>query len=596
MTTPIDSSLINGFDPVPRSALADVVGTPTPGNDSLEGTDGNDSINALEGNDTIQGLGGTDTLDGGPGNDTADYSKAAVEIAANLAINSAIGNGLVHQLFNFENLAGSALNDLLSGDDGPNLIDGRDGNDVLFGGLGGGPTGDTLIGGPGNDTLFGTGDDLTIDGGDGLDVLDLQGSTVSGNVFLDDDPTDDDFDDEGNFRNLLGDVLIRLNSVEVVIGSGMDEGLFGSNKANSLFGGAGRDTLEGFGGNDTLDGGPDIDNVNFTASPRAVNVDLGAGTATSNGETDVIRNVENVGGSLFNDRITGDDGANDLFGDAGNDTLIGGGGPDTLRGGLGIDTVIIPGRFNDFLFDDTDKLAIVITDPETQTVNVLDTEVIEFDDFTYRADNFQTTTRPDGTIEDGFFLDTSPFGTGNTGNIQLTEDVLSLGTEAVFDNFVGFYQIVDTDGGIDTDGDGQADLNPGDAGYAKAALQRAVDDFSLRGGSSGDPTKNTTADEFGDVVLAGGQLFAPFVIANGGALGPDDFILAEEAEDDGIFNDPADEFDDAVIYFPFIEANPDGAAHLRSLGNNVFGFEDLPSNLGISDNDFDDVIFQFNFI
>ncbi|WP_396135713.1 DUF4114 domain-containing protein [Chamaesiphon sp. OTE_20_metabat_361] len=42
-------------------------------------------------------------------------------------------------------------------------------------------------------------------------------------------------------------------------------------------------------------------------------------------------------------------------------------------------------------------------------------------------------------------------------------------------------------------------------------------------------------------------------------------------------------------------ANPDKASHLRSLGNNTFGFEDLPGNLGVSDNDFNDAVFQISF-
>ena len=52
-----------------------------------------------------------------------------------------------------------------------------------------------------------------------------------------------------------------------------------------------------------------------------------------------------------------------------------------------------------------------------------------------------------------------------------------------------------------------------------------------------------------------------------------------------------------VAYFSFGAANPDGAEHLRQLGDNVFGFEDLPGNLSrISDNDFNDGILAFTFI
>ena len=52
----------------------------------------------------------------------------------------------------------------------------------------------------------------------------------------------------------------------------------------------------------------------------------------------------------------------------------------------------------------------------------------------------------------------------------------------------------------------------------------------------------------------------------------------------------------AVAYFSFGNANPDGAEHLQNRGNNVFGFEDLPGNLGISDFDFNDSVFKFTFM
>ncbi|MEB3174006.1 MAG: DUF4114 domain-containing protein, partial [Cyanobacteriota bacterium] len=51
-----------------------------------------------------------------------------------------------------------------------------------------------------------------------------------------------------------------------------------------------------------------------------------------------------------------------------------------------------------------------------------------------------------------------------------------------------------------------------------------------------------------------------------------------------------------VAYFSFGAANPDGAEHLQSRGNQVFGFEDLPANLGVSDFDFNDAVFQITFL
>lgn len=205
-------------------------------------------------------------------------------------------------------------------------------------------------------------------------------------------------------------------------------------------------------------------------------------------------------------------------------------------------------------------------------------------------------TNSAGLISNTFAYDFTPAGADTQVTTRLTNDVLNLGVEAVFDNLVGLYEIVDINGGIDTNGDSVADLFPTDqAAYAEYAITNRVNAFSIRSGSSGDPNRNTTIEQFGDVILTGGRLYAPFVIANGGAAGFDGFINAENSESDGIFNDAADFTDDLVGYFAFSAANPDGVEHLRSLGSNIFGFEDLPNNLGISDNDFDDAIFQFNF-
>ncbi len=67
--------------------------------------------------------------------------------------------------------------------------------------------------------------------------------------------------------------------------------------------------------------------------------------------------------------------------------------------------------------------------------------------------------------------------------------------------------------------------------------------------------------------LLGGYLYAPFLIADG------DIDSLE-----GDFNQ---------VYFSFAQANSDQTEHIRSLGNNTFGFEDLANG---GDNDFDDML------
>ncbi|MEM6752873.1 MAG: hypothetical protein AAF630_07890, partial [Cyanobacteria bacterium P01_C01_bin.38] len=148
----------------------------------------------------------------------------------------------------------------------------------------------------------------------------------------------------------------------------------------------------------------------------------------------------------------------------------------------------------------------------------------------------------------GFAYSISGVAAGQEAKVSISEDILEL-SDAEFDNYVGFYEVVDGNGGVDTDGDGIADFNPGDEGYAKAALENAVEGFALRVG--GDTSDNTRASEF-DAVVQGGKFYAPFAIANAGDMTVADFLAANPD------NDAATSIDDQVAYFAFGEANPDG--------------------------------------
>ncbi|GEA28482.1 hypothetical protein MiAbW_03057 [Microcystis aeruginosa NIES-4325] len=192
------------------------------------------------------------------------------------------------------------------------------------------------------------------------------------------------------------------------------------------------------------------------------------------------------------------------------------------------------------------------------------------------------------------------------GSIQVTaiEEGLQQ-TGAFFNNVVGLYPVADDNGAVfdslDLDGDGNVTelIQPGQAGYARSALSQAVNNFFLRASGEG-ANQSTTAAEFGDVLLEGGRRYAPFVIANGGNLGESlqgsvQAFLTKNP--DNVAATLENYMSHEVAYFSFGSANPDGAEHLRSRGNNIFGFEDLPGNLpNISDNDFNDGILAFNFI
>ncbi|NEO25687.1 MAG: DUF4114 domain-containing protein [Kamptonema sp. SIO4C4] len=162
----------------------------------------------------------------------------------------------------------------------------------------------------------------------------------------------------------------------------------------------------------------------------------------------------------------------------------------------------------------------------------------------------------------------APIGTGLQGKSEYEFiDLRGLGTldaditvksEAKFFNTVGLYVVDNEAGQIDS-------LNPEDEGYAEAAIERALTDFG--------PDTTVSADLEG--------LLLPFIIANGTV---EDF-LTENPENSLISSEP-------IAYFPFMSANPDQTDHIRLLGDNLFGFEDLTNG---GDADYNDMVVQVTF-
>src|SRR5215468_3225408 len=135
-----------------------------------------------------------------------------------------------------------------------------------------------------------------------------------------------------------GEQYAGTNFDDTLNGNGGDDVLFGAGGNDTLNGGDGNDTLQGGAGADQLVGSAGIDTASYTDSRSAVTVSLATGTGSGgDAEGDTLAQIENLAGSVFDDSLTGDNGANVLTGNAGNDSLSGLGGDDILIGGAGAD-------------------------------------------------------------------------------------------------------------------------------------------------------------------------------------------------------------------------------------------------------------------
>jgi Ca2+-binding RTX toxin-like protein/glucose/arabinose dehydrogenase len=109
-----------------------------------------------------------------------------------------------------------------------------------------------------------------------------------------------------------------------------------------LFGGSGGDTLDGGPGADALIDGPGSDTADYSSSTAGVTVSLLTGLgAGGDAQGDVLTGIENIIGSVHDDVLTGDSGANMLAGGAGNDAYVVDNANDQVieNAGAGLDTI-----------------------------------------------------------------------------------------------------------------------------------------------------------------------------------------------------------------------------------------------------------------
>jgi Ca2+-binding RTX toxin-like protein len=356
------------------------------GDDILAGGEGNDILNGNEGNDALTGEAGSDTLDGDIGNDFLDGGENDDRLIGGAGNDTLKGGSRVEiqkigvdnqglPIFSDPQFFDDAGKDFLNGGEGYDLLNGEAGDDFLFGGS----DNDFLMGGEGNDILDGGTDTDTLNGEAGNDSL-IGGE---GNDILDGGTENDTLNGEAGNDSLIGgegnDILNGGTDADTLNGEAGSDSLMGGEGYDILNGGIDTDTLNGEAGNDSLygnsendllignagndliDGGTEIDTATYENSPAAVTVNIdetqnysnnstdpidiepdftiNSGTAKDGyGNTDTLKNLENIIGSEFADILIGNTSNNYIQGIAGNDLLIGNAGNDTLDGGSDIDT------------------------------------------------------------------------------------------------------------------------------------------------------------------------------------------------------------------------------------------------------------------
>jgi Ca2+-binding RTX toxin-like protein len=536
-TVTVDSAGTNISDAV-RQAIAEVAGTITNG-----GTDGNDT---LVGSDAVK-----DALFGGIGDDR---------------------------------LEGRAENDTLDGGSDDDTVLGEGGNDLIQGGTGS----DTLDGGDGDDT---------IESGEGIDNIVLG----AGKDVL-----------RGTAAELEGDLLqdFTIEDQIVVLGKSYEQiQITATANGNSILTSAGNNLLiltGEFSSSDfTVVSSGTGDALLTTISLDNKTAAFSLNPATNTFATGAVKSQLRLNLGRRSDRSLSEIGLFKVDDAAGN---IGGVAPDAANYlQVALDRAVIG-------FSSLKELPKDFATDAARTINLDEKSFYRF----YLAQNSTTDAVLGGkspltsinlssptslqiaaTGTDSYTLGWKDGGTDFSDlvvNAQLTTQLLPTGADlqakprseildfrnfdgqkinakftvnrkALYNNYVGFYEITDEQGTILDAATGKS-FTAESAGYALAAVKNRIAGIDLRVEDDGQAILNGSFD--------GGKLFAPFLIVNG---------YIDQLFDKFRFDDPA-------VYFPFLGANSDRTDHVRLLGDNLFGFEDLPNG---GDFDYNDITVKMNF-
>jgi Ca2+-binding RTX toxin-like protein len=280
-TNAVDSS--GGSDTVLSFLAAYTLGSNVENGRILSTTAAN--LTGNSGNNVLYAGAGNNVLNGGSGTDTVSYAyglAGTTGVTVSLAVNTAqaTGGSGSDTLLSIENLIGSAYADKLTGNTGANSLSGAAGNDTLDGGTGI----DTMAGGDGSDGYY------VRDSGD--IVSETNATTSTG-----------------------GTDTVYSTLAAYTLTANVENGRILSTTAANLTGNSGNNVLYAGAGNNVLNGGSGTDTVSYAyglAGTTGVTVSLAVSTAQATGGSgsDTLLSIENLIGSAYADKLTGNTGAN----------------------------------------------------------------------------------------------------------------------------------------------------------------------------------------------------------------------------------------------------------------------------------------------
>jgi Domain of unknown function (DUF4114)/RTX calcium-binding nonapeptide repeat (4 copies) len=541
---------------------------------TVNGTATNDElfIGSGKSNDTLLGLSGNDYLDALPG-------------AGNNTLNGGDGNDELYAYTN-DKLFGESGNDTLSSDgNGKNTLDGGDGDDTLYA-----DRNDTIIGGLGNDVIYGGIGSNTITGGSGKDVFWIANVDIPAtpNTITDFSQQHDTIRVSLAGATKLSDLTIAQKGIDATISFGGNQIAILKNTSASALN-ATTVILDATSPNSAGQPLPLLSPITPGAGVFQLSQGLGAATGLRFNKISSQASYRNELGifTLDDDKGT----INGVTPDKSNylaevlkrsqvvfstlsDSAI-----DKSLDGPSSRTLNLPAnsKFGFYLAlnttsDDTPTASnVVYSFPaiangfQNSRVNtVAGLTQIAFEDSPGGGDRdfndlvFQVEVAPNP----------APLASGMQGGREIYDlvnaDITNKATfeikrDAGYNNHVGFYKIEDMLGTIKV---GATLIKPGEDGYRKAAIQGRIAGVDLVG------INGQTTSSRGEFL--GGAMYAPFLIANAATANAD-------------FSN---------VFTAYILGNADKVDHIRLLGDNTFGFEDL---YGGGDRDFNDVIVKATF-